>query len=71
MVAGLISRHSRNRAMPSVSGIQMSRSTIGRVTGIPGSRFGCVGGDRYLIPFVLENIANDLPNIRFVVNNQN
>ena len=34
-------------------------------------KFGCVGGDRYLIPFVLENIADDLPNIRFVVNNQN
>ena len=49
----------------------VEKHEIGRVTGIPGSRFGCVGGDRYLIPFVLENIANDLPNIRFVVNNQN
>ena len=49
----------------------VEKHQIGRVTGIPSSRFGCVGGDRYLIPFVLENIADDLPNIRFVVNNQN
>ena len=41
------------------------------LSAIPGSRLGCVSGKRHLATFVLENIADDLPNVGFVVNNQN
>ena len=49
----------------------IEKHQIGSVPDITGSGLGCVCGNRDLIAFVLENIADDLSDIGLVVNNQN